>query len=255
MSLLSARKSFETFAEEIEMGDKETPVEINELTRLILLGRAHDPILTKSYSNIHGKSMRKIINKAHKDVLKQYQADLITKKLMLKLVQIVSKNAPKMPYWIAVQPTATINGLYDKIVQPSKDNAQMIKDFTKENPSAKELANNFYVNLWGLGKKKENGYYNVYKKDKTNCTIFKIKREYEWYWKHYVGQYMFFDVKNIEETVAYCQKKVDALKEENERIKAEKTLKKIKGETEKEIQLPAKADRHISALIENIRYN
>ena len=259
MSLLSARKSFETFAEEIEMGDKETPVEFNELARLILLGRAHDPILSKSYSNIHGRNMRQIINKAHKYVLEQYQAPLITTKLITKLMEIVSKNAPRMPYWIAIQPQATINGLYEKIIEPSDKNEQIRKKYKK----GVELCNNFDLQLIGLGRKTDKGYYHIYRRDNEpeKATIFKITSEYQWYWRKYVGRNM-FEVEDMDELLAHMDKKIKEKTEKYERKKAEQMLERLKdgkgynpNETSdgKVIQLPPRADKHLTAEVYQLK--
>ena len=68
-----------------KISDTNTPVEFNERTRLILLGRMGDPILEKSYSNKKAVGIRKAINEAHRYVLKKFNYSSIVDALSEKL--------------------------------------------------------------------------------------------------------------------------------------------------------------------------
>ena len=111
MDMMSARKSFETFAEEIELTDDDTPVEFNEYMRLILLGRSSDPILEKSYSNKHSKRMREAVTEAHKYVLEKFGCKYLVGMLIKKLQGL------NVPEWVKKQPMLMTKDICENMVK------------------------------------------------------------------------------------------------------------------------------------------
>lgn len=114
MDLMSARKSFETFAEEIELTDDDTPVEFNEYMRLILLGRSSDPILEASYSNKHSKRMREAVTQAHKYVLKKFNCQYLVAVMIKKLEGL------NVPNWVKHTPQYMVQNVYEEMI-PTKN--------------------------------------------------------------------------------------------------------------------------------------
>lgn len=114
MDMMSARKSFETFAEEIELTDADTPVEFNEYMRLVLLGRSSDPILEASYSNKHSKRMREAVTEAHKYVLKKFDCSYLVAVMIKKLEGL------NVPNWVKYTPQYMVENVYEEM-KPDKN--------------------------------------------------------------------------------------------------------------------------------------
>jgi hypothetical protein len=76
MTMKNARKTFLTYAKELS---------IDEDTRLILVGRKNDPIFSSSYDNNRTKAMVDKVTKAHKSILKAFEAQRLIDLLCAKL--------------------------------------------------------------------------------------------------------------------------------------------------------------------------
>ena len=85
MRFKDARKTFTTEAKALK---------INEDTRKILVGRMNDPIFNKAYDNNDDERISDAIQKAHKQVLEEYNYTSCVDALILKL------NDLKTPKWI-----------------------------------------------------------------------------------------------------------------------------------------------------------
>jgi len=171
LNMKSPRKTFQTFCEEIEIADKNTPVEFNERTRLILLGRMGDPILEKSYSNKKAVAIRKAINEAHKYVLDKFNYKSLIYALQMKLESL---NVPK---WVSHQPLIVWNNMYEDMNTKGK---------------GKELVNNSMYQVFGAGKITQKGlfvgfpgqWFNAKAKG-SQLTAELVSKEYESYWNKF----------------------------------------------------------------------
>jgi hypothetical protein len=170
-NMKSPRKSFNTFCEEIEISHKNTPVEFNERTRLILLGREGDSILEGSYSNKQAVAMRKAINTAHKYVLDKFDYPEIVKLLESKL-----KTLKDIPLWVKHQPLMIWENMYEHM---------------NRRGLGVELVNNILYKVYGKGKIIKKGLFmgipSVWedKREKNGIQTQKIEPEYEEYWRKF----------------------------------------------------------------------
>ena len=170
-NMKSPRKSFNTFCEEIEISHKNTPVEFNERTRLILLGREGDSILEGSYSNKQAVAMRKAINTAHKYVLDKFDYPEIIKLLESKL-----KALKDIPLWVKHQPLMIWENMYEHM---------------NRRGLGVELVNNILYKVYGKGKIIKKGLFmgipSVWedKREKNGIQTQKIEPEYEEYWRKF----------------------------------------------------------------------
>ena len=170
-NMKSPRKSFNTFCEEIEISHKNTPVEFNERTRLILLGREGDSILEGSYSNKQAVAMRKAINTAHKYVLDKFDYPEIVKLLESKL-----KTLKDIPLWVKHQPLMIWENMYEHMNRKGL---------------GVELVNNILYKVYGKGKIIKKGLFmgipSVWedKREKNGIQTQKIEPEYEEYWRKF----------------------------------------------------------------------
>ena len=172
-NMKSPRKSFNTFCEEIEISDTKTPVEFNERTRLILLGREGDPILEKSYSNKKSVAMRKAINTAHKYVLDKFDYPEIISLLESKLQAFKS-----IPLWVKHQPLMIWENMYENM---------------NNKGIGKELFANRIFKIYGDGKMIRKGLFMAIpsswedksKKGLNHIQAQIIEKEYEPYWKKF----------------------------------------------------------------------
>lgn len=153
MDMMSARKSFETFAEEIELTDADTPVEFNEYMRLILLGRSSDPILEKSYSNKHSKRMREAVTEAHKYVLKKFNCQYLVAILIHKLQGL------NVPIWVKQTPQYMVENVYEEMIP--------VKDSNKIKTGGKILSKGWFLGI----------------KQKDKVQFEKLPKEFIPYWK------------------------------------------------------------------------
>jgi hypothetical protein len=204
LNMMSARKSFQTFCEELEISDKNTPVQFNERTRLILLGRMGDPILERSYSNKRNVNMRKAINTAHKYVLDKFDYKEIVNLLEKKL-----EDFKTLPLWVRYQPLFCWDNMYRKM-------------HTKD--EGIKLVDNAIYRIYGKGKIVEKGYYMgipaqwVDKKSKAQFKAEKIDKDYEWYWRIFEDkkiQKNYMTTKDYKESMSWIAKK------EKERLELE----------------------------------
>ena len=204
LNMMSARKSFQTFCEELEISDKNTPVQFNERTRLILLGRMGDPILEQSYSNKRSVNMRKAINTAHKYVLDKFDYKEIVNLLEKKL-----EDFKTLPLWVRYQPLFCWDNMYRKM-------------HTKD--EGIKLVDNAIYRIYGKGKIVEKGYYMgipaqwVDKKSKAQFKAEKIDKDYEWYWRIFEDkkiQKNYMTTKDHKESMRWIAKK------EKERLELE----------------------------------
>ena len=202
LNMMSARKSFQTFCEELEISDKDTPVQFNERTRLILLGRMGDPILERSYSNKRNVNMRKAINTAHKYVLDKFDYKEIVNLLEKKL-----EDFKTLPLWVRYNPLFCWDNMYRKMHTKAE--------------GIKLVENNMY-RIYGKGKIVEKGYYMgipaqwVDKKSKAQFKAEKIDKGYEWYWRMFEDEKMNnVTTKDYEESLRWIAKK------EKERLESE----------------------------------
>ena len=199
-NMKSPRKSFNTFCEELEMNDKNTPVEFNERTRLILLGREGDSILEGSYSNKKAVGIRKAVNTAHKYVLDKFNYPKIIKALKQKLHTLKG-----IPLWVKHQPLMVWDNMYKNMNQKGV---------------GIPLVNNRFFRIYGNGKIIKKGLFmgipaiweNA--KDDTGVYTQKIEKEYEAYWRKFVeDKHKYEQDITLQEAVKKLDKNLDKIEQ------------------------------------------
>ena len=173
LNMKSPRKTFNTFCEELEISDKKTPVEFNERTRLILLGREGDPILEKSYSNKKSVRMRKAINTAHKYVLDKFDYPEIVDLLESKLQALKG-----IPLWVKHQPLMIWDNLYEKINNKGIGKELFVNRIFKIYGDGKMIKEGLFMAIPSAWETKKN-------KGLNHITTQIIEKEYESYWRKF----------------------------------------------------------------------
>jgi len=173
LNMKSPRKTFNTFCEELEISDKKTPVEFNERTRLILLGREGDPILEKSYSNKKSVRMRKAINTAHKYVLDKFDYPEIVDLLESKLQALKG-----IPLWVKHQPLMIWDNLYEKMNNKGIGKELFVNRIFKIYGDGKMIKEGLFMAIPSAWETKKN-------KGLNHITTQMIEKEYESYWRKF----------------------------------------------------------------------
>lgn len=170
-NMKSPRKSFQTFCEDIEMNDGNTPVEFNERTRLILLGRMGDSIFERSYSNKKAIGIRKAVNTAHKYVLDKFGYPEIIQLLKLRLSTLKG-----IPLWVKHQPLMIWDNMYENMNQKGVGIPLINNGIYKVFGNGKIIKKGLFMGIPAIWENR---------KDDSGIRTQMIEPEYEEYWRKF----------------------------------------------------------------------